>query len=45
MVDKDLLEIVFENGNILKEYTFAEVRENTKRVFEQHIGWVNRDCQ
>jgi nicotinamide phosphoribosyltransferase len=39
----NLLELVYENGEIKKEYTFAEVRENTKRVFEQHIGWVNRD--
>lgn len=27
---KDLLQTVFENGELKKEYTFAEVRENAK---------------
>ena len=40
----NLLETVYENGELKKEYTFAEVRENTKRVFAQHTGWVNLDC-
>lgn len=40
----DLLEVVYENGVLLKEYTFAEVRENSKMVFEQHTGFINRDC-
>lgn len=34
----DLLELVYENGVILKEYTFEEVRNNTKIVIEK---WVN----
>jgi nicotinamide phosphoribosyltransferase len=40
----NLLEIVYEDGEIKKEYTFEEVRKNTNIVFEQHIGWVDRDC-
>lgn len=40
----NLLEVVYEDGEIKKEYTFEEVRKNTNIVFEQHIGWVDRDC-
>lgn len=40
----NLLEIVYEDGEIKKEYTFEEVRKNTNIVFEQHVGWVDRDC-
>lgn len=42
-LEDNLLELVYEDGEIKKEYTFAQVRENTKRVFEQHTGWVDRD--
>jgi len=28
--DKDLLQTVFEDGVLVKEYTFAEVRENAE---------------
>lgn len=27
---QDLLETVFENGSLVKEYTFAQVRENAE---------------
>lgn len=36
---KSLLVPVFENGEVLKEYTFSEIRENTKKEFNQYTGW------
>lgn len=38
----DLLELVYENGELKKEYTFAEVRKNTEKEFEEYRGWVNQ---
>lgn len=29
--DRDVLEVVFENGKLVKEYTLAQVRENVKK--------------
>jgi nicotinamide phosphoribosyltransferase len=40
----DLLELVYENGEIKKEYTFAEIRKNIEKVFVQYKGWVEQDC-
>lgn len=36
-----LMETVFENGKILKEYTFDEIRDNSKKQYIQYIGWMD----
>lgn len=33
---------VFENGKILHESTFAEIRERTKTPYTQYKGWLDR---
>lgn len=40
----DLLETVFENGEIKKTYSFEDVRHNSQKEYDQYIGWVDRDC-
>jgi nicotinamide phosphoribosyltransferase len=39
---KSLLVDVYKNGEILKEYTFSEIRENSKEVKKQYKGWQHR---
>jgi len=44
--DKSIMETVFENGEILKEYTFEEIREQSKKTpYGQHTGWVERPVE
>ena len=35
--ENSIMETVFENGKILKEYTFEEVRENEKMFPEPNL--------
>lgn len=38
---RSMMEVVFENGKILKEYSFDEIRKNIQTVHEQYIGWMD----
>jgi nicotinamide phosphoribosyltransferase len=40
---ENLLEIRFENGEIVNETTFAEIREKTKTEYVNYTGWIDRD--
>lgn len=43
--DIDLLQTIFENGEIKNYTTFNEIRNNAlTHVYEQYIGFVDRDC-
>jgi nicotinamide phosphoribosyltransferase len=37
----ELLELVYENGKILKQYTFEEVRNNSIKNYENYDKWLD----
>lgn len=39
---KSLMVDVFRNGNILKEYSLDEIRENSNKEFKQYKGWRDK---
>ena len=41
--ENSLLDVVYENGEIVKEYSFDEVRENARQpMLQQYNGWVDK---
>lgn len=35
------MELVYENGKIVKEYTFKEIRENEEKFFNSLLSYIN----
>ena len=38
---RSLLEVIFENGKILKEYSLKEVRSNTEKFYNHTLAWTD----